>query len=81
MIGHVPDSIGVICHNQAVMKDAMGIGRKVEDWHELAPDLGPYAAMAAAARMNVDLGIHSEEFASACGLPPLRVPSSVSTAE
>lgn len=170
MMGHVPDSIGVLWHNQAVMKDAMGIGRKVEGWRELAPDLASYAAMASAAtvgcsfcldfnyfmahnngldetkvrevprwressvftalerrvmeyaeaasqtppavsdelsatllgelgpaalvelaarvafmnmtaRMNVALGIHSEEFAAACGLPPLTVRSTVSAAE
>jgi hypothetical protein len=33
------------------------------------------------ARMNVALGIHSEEFATACGLPPLTVRSTVSVAE
>ena len=37
MLGQVPDSVGVLWHHQAVMKDAMGIGRKVEGWHELAP--------------------------------------------
>jgi alkylhydroperoxidase family enzyme len=167
MMGRVPDSIGVMWHNQAVMKDAMGIGRKVEHWHELKPDLASYAAMASAAtigcsfcldfnyfmahnngldetkvrevprwresslftplerqvmeyaeaasqtppavtdelsavllrelgpaalvelaarvafmnmtaRMNVALGIHSEEFATSCGLAPLAVPSAAS---
>jgi AhpD family alkylhydroperoxidase len=169
MMGRVPDSIGVMWHNQTVMKDAMGIGRKVEHWHELQPDLASYAAMASAAtigcsfcldfnyfmahnhglnetkvrevprwressiftplerkvmeyaeaasltppavtdelsatllrelgpaalvelaarvafmnmtaRMNVALGIHSEEFATSCGLAPLEVPSGTSTA-
>ncbi|HEV7185029.1 MAG TPA: carboxymuconolactone decarboxylase family protein [Leifsonia sp.] len=170
MLGRVPDSIGVMWQNQAVMKDAMGIGRKVERWHELEPDLASYAGMASAAtigcsfcldfnyfmahnsgldetkvrevprwressifttlerqvmeyaelasqtppavtddlsavllrelgpaalvelaarvsfmnmtaRMNVALGIHSEEFAASCGLAPLAVPSSASAAE
>ncbi len=160
MTGKVPDSLGVLWHHQAVMKDAMGIGRKIEKWHELDRTLATYAAMAAAAtvgcsfcldlnyfmahthgldeakvrevprwrestaftplerrvmeyaeaasqtppavtdelsdallaeigpaalvelaarvafmnmsaRMNIALGIHSEEFAAACGLPPL----------
>ncbi|HVL60848.1 MAG TPA: carboxymuconolactone decarboxylase family protein, partial [Microbacterium sp.] len=150
----------VLWHHQAVMKDAMGIGRKIEKWHELDRTLATYAAMASAAtvgcsfcldlnyfmahnhgldeakvrevprwrestaftplerrvmeyaeaasqtppavtdelsdallseigpaalvelaarvafmnmsaRMNIALGIHSEEFAAACGLPPL----------
>ncbi|KQM84450.1 carboxymuconolactone decarboxylase family protein [Agromyces sp. Leaf222] len=49
MIGKVPDSLGVLWHHQAVMKDAMGFGRKVVRWHELDPDLDSYAVMAAAA--------------------------------
>ena len=52
MLGHVPESIGVLWNNQAVMKDSMGIGRKVEGWHELAPDLASYAAMASAAAVG-----------------------------
>jgi AhpD family alkylhydroperoxidase len=49
MIGRVPDSVGVLWNNPAVMKDAMGIGRKTEHWHELDANLASYAAMAAAA--------------------------------
>ena len=167
MMGHVPESVGVLWHNQAVMKDAMGIGRKIEGWKALEPDLASYAAMASAAtigcsfcldlnyflahnhgldeskvrevprwresavftarerrvmeyaeaasqtppavtdqmsdallaelgpsalvelaarvafmnmsaRMNIALGIHSEEFAAACGLPPLAIAPAVS---
>ena len=52
MIGHVPDSIGVLWQNKSVMKDAMGIGRKVEGWHELDPNLASYAAMASAATIG-----------------------------
>ena len=52
MLGHVPDSIGVLWNNQAVMKDSMGVGRKVEGWHELAPDLASYAAMASVAAVG-----------------------------
>jgi alkylhydroperoxidase family enzyme len=166
MTGKVPDSLGVLWHHQAVMKDAMGIGRKIEKWHELDRTLATYAAMASAAtvgcsfcldlnyfmahnhgldeakvrevpcwkestvftarerrvmeyaeaasqtppavtdelsdallaeigpaalvelaarvafmnmsaRMNIALGIHSEEFAAACGLPPLARPVAV----
>ncbi|WP_421743051.1 carboxymuconolactone decarboxylase family protein [Cellulomonas sp.] len=166
MLGHVPDSLGVLWHHQRLMTDTMGVGRKVEGWRELDRDLASYAAMAAAAtigcsfcldlnyflahdhgldeakvrevprwrestaftprerrvmeyaeaasqtppavtdelsdalltelgpaalvelaarvafmnmsaRMNLALGIHSEEFAAACGLPPLAVRSTV----
>ncbi len=52
MLGHVPDSIGVLWHNKAVMKDAMGIGRKAEGWSELDPHLASYAAMASAATIG-----------------------------
>jgi AhpD family alkylhydroperoxidase len=52
MLGRVPGSVGVLWHHQAVMKDAMGLGRKVERWHELDRDLATYAAMAAAATIG-----------------------------
>lgn len=170
MLGHVPDSLGVLWHHQAVLKDALRIGRKVDAWDVLDRDLATYAAMAAAAtigcgacldlnyflahshgldetkvreaprwressvftprerrvmeyaqaasltppavtddlsdallaelgpaalvelaarvafmnmsaRMNIALGIRSDEFAAACGLPPLAVPSARAEAE
>ena len=166
MVGKVPDSLGVLWHNPAVMKASMGVGGKMEKWHELDRTLATYAAMASAAtvgcsfcldlnyfmahnhgldeakvrqvprwrespvftalerrvmeyaeaasqtppavtdelsdtllaeigpaalvelaarvafmnmsaRMNIALGIHSEEFAAACGLPPLVRPVAV----
>lgn len=52
MMGRVPESIGVLWHHKGVMKDAMGIGRKVDGWHELDRDLATYAAMAAAATIG-----------------------------
>lgn len=52
MVGRVPDSVGVLWHHQAVMKDAMGIGRKVEGWHELDATLASYATMASAATVG-----------------------------
>jgi alkylhydroperoxidase family enzyme len=52
MMGKVPDSVGVLWHNQRVMKDAMGIGRKIDGWRELSPDLASYAAMASAATIG-----------------------------
>lgn len=52
MIGRVPDSVGVLWNHPAVMKDAMGIGRKTEGWKELDPDLASYAVMAAAATIG-----------------------------
>jgi len=170
MLGHVPDSFGVLWHHPAVLKESMRTGRTVDAWDVLDRDLATYAAMAAAAtvgcgacldlnyfmahshgldeskvrevprwrestmftprerqvmeyaqaasltppavtdelsdalladlgpaalvelaarvafmnmsaRMNVALGIHSDEFAAACGLPPLAVPSAREGAE
>lgn len=52
MLGRVPDSLGVLWHHPAVMKDAMAAGRKVERWHELDRELAVYAAMAAAATIG-----------------------------
>jgi len=52
MMGRVPDSVGVLWQNKAVMKDAMGLGRKVDGWHELDPALATYAAMSAAASIG-----------------------------
>jgi len=56
MMGHVPDSVGVLWHNKAVMKDAMGIGRKIEGWRELDRYLASHAAMASAAQPRVEGG-------------------------
>lgn len=52
MMGRVPESVGILWNNPAVMKDAMGIGRKAEGWKALDPDLASYAAMAAAATIG-----------------------------
>ncbi|WP_457099925.1 carboxymuconolactone decarboxylase family protein [Microbacterium sp. P5_E9] len=52
MLGRVPESVGVLWHHRAVMKDSMSIGGKLERWHELAPDLASYAAMASAAAIG-----------------------------
>ena len=52
MLGRVPESVGVLWHHPAVMKDSMSIGGKLEGWHALAPDLASYAAMASAAAIG-----------------------------
>jgi AhpD family alkylhydroperoxidase len=48
MFGHVPESVGVLWHYPAVLKDLMGIGRKADKWDRLDPNLASFAAMAAA---------------------------------
>jgi len=46
MLGQVPDSLGVMWHNRAVLNSTMGFGRKAEKWHELDPNLKAFAHMA-----------------------------------
>ena len=52
MIGEVPDALGVMWHNLAVLSAAMGLGRKVEKWNQLDPNLKSFASMAVAARVG-----------------------------
>lgn len=48
MLGRVPASLAVMWHNQAVFKDMMKFGRKVEKWDRLDPNLSSLAHMATA---------------------------------
>ena len=52
MLGRVPDSMGVLAHHPALMRASMGIGRKVEELHELDSNLASYAVMATAAHIG-----------------------------
>ena len=60
MLGHVPESAGVMWHYPAVFKDMMGFGRKADKWDRLDPNLASFAAMAAAGLVGcsfcLDLG-------------------------
>ncbi|NUT57320.1 MAG: carboxymuconolactone decarboxylase family protein [Agromyces sp.] len=49
MMGEVPDSIGVLWHQPAVLKDLTALGRRAEKWNALDPNLATYATMASAA--------------------------------
>jgi alkylhydroperoxidase family enzyme len=74
MMGRVPDSVGVLWNNPAVMKGAMGIGRKVDGWRELAPDLATYAAMASAAAIGCSFCLDLNYFmAHSRGLDEVKV--------
>ena len=64
MMGKVPDSVGVLWNHPAVMKDAMGIGQKVEKWHELDRGLATYAVMAAAATIGCSFCLDFNYFMS-----------------
>jgi alkylhydroperoxidase family enzyme len=48
MLGEVPDALGVMWHNRAVLMSSMGFGRKVQKWDQLDPNLQTFAHMAVA---------------------------------
>jgi alkylhydroperoxidase family enzyme len=48
MLGEVPDALGVMWHNRAVLTSSMGFGRKVQKWDQLDPNLQTFAHMAVA---------------------------------
>lgn len=64
MVGRVPDSLGVLWHHRGVMKDSMGIGRKIDGWHELDPSLATFAAMASAAAIGCSFCLDLNYFMS-----------------
>ena len=47
-LGEVPEAVGVLWHNRAVLFGSMGYGRKIERWDQLDRDLKTYAHMAVA---------------------------------
>jgi AhpD family alkylhydroperoxidase len=49
MLGEVPDALGVMWHNRAVLNSSMAFGRKVQKWDQLDPNLQTFAHMAVAA--------------------------------
>lgn len=52
MLGKVPDSLGVLWHYPAVLKDMMGFNRKAEKWDKLDENLSILARMASAAAIG-----------------------------
>lgn len=62
MTGKVPDSLGVLWHHRAVMKDSMTMGGKMDRWHELDEQLATYAAMAAAATIGCSFCLDLHHF-------------------
>jgi alkylhydroperoxidase family enzyme len=49
MFGEVPEPAEVMWHNRKVLNTMMGLGRKVQKWDQLDPNLGSFAHMAVAA--------------------------------
>jgi alkylhydroperoxidase family enzyme len=60
LLGQVPDALGVLWHNQPVLKTSLGMGRKLEKWKACDEDLKSYAHMAVASLIGcsfcLDLG-------------------------
>jgi AhpD family alkylhydroperoxidase len=52
MLGDVPDSIGVMWNNRSVLMTLSGVGRKVQRWDQLDPNLRSFAHMAVAAQIG-----------------------------
>ena len=48
LLGEVPDALGVMWHNRAVLMSSMGFGRKVQKWDQLDSNLQTFAHMAVA---------------------------------
>ncbi|WP_115790221.1 carboxymuconolactone decarboxylase family protein [Arthrobacter silvisoli] len=48
MFGKVPESLGVMWHNPAVLKASMGMGQKLQKWNSCDESLKSYAHMAVA---------------------------------
>jgi alkylhydroperoxidase family enzyme len=48
MLGEVPEALGVMWHNRAVLSSAMRFGHKAQKWDQLDPDLKSFADMAVA---------------------------------
>lgn len=60
MFGKVPEALGVMGNNPAVLKFSLGLGQKSAKWHACDEDLKSYAHMAAASLIGcswcLDLG-------------------------
>ena len=48
MFGKVPESLGIMWHNQPVLKASMGFGQKLQKWNSCDESLKSYAHMAVA---------------------------------
>ena len=49
LLGDVPEPVEVTWHNRRVLASTMTLGRKVQKWDQLPPDLKSYAHMASVA--------------------------------
>jgi len=74
MFGEVPEPLGVMWHNRAVLSSMMWLGRKVEKWDQLDRNLASFAAMAAASRIGCSFCLDLNYFmAHSKGLDEVKV--------
>jgi AhpD family alkylhydroperoxidase len=52
MLGEVPDGVAVMWHHRPVLTSLMKLGRQVQRWDALDPDLRSFAHMAVAAKVG-----------------------------
>jgi AhpD family alkylhydroperoxidase len=52
LLGEVPDGAAVMWHNRPVLMSLTGLGRKVQKWNRLDPNLKSFAHMAVAAQIG-----------------------------
>jgi AhpD family alkylhydroperoxidase len=52
VLGEVPDGVAVMWHHRSVLSSFMKLGRKVQSWDELDPNLKSFAHMAVAAKIG-----------------------------
>jgi len=52
LLGDVPEPAEVMWHNRAVLSTSMTLGRKVQKWNKLDPNLKSFAHMAVAAQVG-----------------------------
>jgi alkylhydroperoxidase family enzyme len=64
MLGKVPESLGVMWHHRAVLKDTMTFGRRSERWDRLDENLAVLAVMSAAATVGCSFCLDVNYFLS-----------------
>lgn len=64
MLGEVPDGVAVMWQHRPVLRSFMRLGREVQKWNELDPNLKSFAHMAVAARVGCSFCLDFAYFAA-----------------
>ncbi|HEU5083396.1 MAG TPA: carboxymuconolactone decarboxylase family protein [Acidimicrobiales bacterium] len=62
MLGKVPDGVGVMWHNRPVLMHLSALGRKVDTWDQLDPNLKSFAHMAVSAQIGCSFCLDFQYF-------------------